>query len=118
MTSSLLQLIDALNRCVDPEHHTRIIWDALELAGLVDIPNDRDAFRSFVAGSLKQATSQLLGEPTSAELSYILMRMTSVRAPSSRMPKATPRYETAAYTEDAFANRPDVLLLDEQPLLY
>ena len=58
----MLQLIDALDRSVEPQHHTRIISDALHAAGIIDLPQDRAAFRDFV-----QAVESVLGgglEPT------------------------------------------------------
>jgi hypothetical protein len=117
-SSPLLQLIDALNRTVDAEHHTRVISDALQRAGLVDIPDDRGDFRQFVSGNLKEAVETLLGEGVANELTWTLMRMTSVRAPSSRAPRSSGQYQTAAYTEDAFAPRSDVLLIDPGDALF
>ena len=110
MASPLLQLLDALDRCVEPEHHTRLIAEALERAGLDDLPVDRDAFRRFVSDALAQTTKASLGEAVATELTWTLMRMTSVRAPKSGRPSPE-RYQTVEYNEDAFAPRPDVMLV-------
>lgn len=139
-SSSLLLLIDALDRCVEPVHHTQLIGDALHGAGLADIPPDTPAFRAFVSGPLQYATQQRLGDGVATELTWTLMRMTSVRAPSSRAPRSsrsshrleTVDYadssppsrpgshdgQTMEYNEDLFAPRIDVLLIDPDEALY
>ncbi len=118
-TSHLLQLIDALNRSVDPEHHTRLIADALQAAGLVDLPADNAKFRDFVSGPLRDTARALLGEATATELTWTLMRMTSVRAPSSRSPSQSNRARpTVDYSEDAFVRRTDVIIIDPAEGLY
>ena len=48
-SSYLLTLIDAFDRCVAPEHHTRILGDALREAGLLDLPTDTAKLEAFMA---------------------------------------------------------------------
>ncbi len=121
-SSRLLQLIDALDRSVEPQHHTRIISDALHAAGIIDLPQDRAAFRDFVSGPLCTAISEHAGDEQADEVAFALRRQTSYRAPSSRAPRSnapssppssqrTPM-ETAGYVGDLFANRFDVLVVD------
>ena len=119
-SSYLLTLIDAFDRCVAPEHHTRILGDALREAGLLDIPSDTADFREFVSGPLTNIATQVVGEAVATELSWTLMRQTSVRAPSSKAPRSGPPaarlgrtpLPTAEYTEDLFLRRADVLVVD------
>jgi hypothetical protein len=117
-TSPLLLLIDALNRSVDPEHHTKILTDSLQRAGLVDVPSDRGALRDYVNGALTEVVTELAGEDAATEIAWTLRRQTSVRAPSSKAPSSRaprsgrPPMNTAGYTGDLFANRVDVLVID------
>jgi hypothetical protein len=119
-SSYLLTVIDAFDRCVAPEHHTRILGDALREAGLLDIPTDTAEFREFVSGPLTTVAHKVVGEAVATELSWTLMRQTSVRAPSSKAPGSGPPaarlgrtpLPTAEYTEDLFLRRADVLVVD------
>lgn len=119
-SSYLLTLIDAFDRCVAPEHHTRILGDALRDAGLLDIPTDTAEFREFVSGPLTTIATQVVGEAVATELSWTLMRQTSVRAPSSKAPHSGPPaarlgrtpLPTAEYNENLFLRRADVLVVD------
>jgi len=120
-SSYLLTLIDAFDRCVAPEHHSRILGDALREAGLLDLPADTAAFRDFVSGPLTSVATKVVGEAVATELSWTLMRQTSIRAPSSRAPGSGPPgaarlgrtpLPTAEYTEDLFLRRADVLVVD------
>lgn len=127
-SSRLLQLIDALDRSVAPQHHTRIISDALHAAGIIDLPQDRAAFRDFVSGPLCAAITQYAGEAQADEVAFALRRQTSYRAPSSRAPRSNapssppssqrPALETAGYVGDLFADRCDVMLIDAADTLH
>ena len=119
-SSYLLTLIDAFDRCVAPEHHTRILGDALREAGLLDLPADTAEFRDFVSGPLTSVATTVVGEAVATELSWTLMRQTSVRAPSSKAPHSGPPaprlgrtpLPTAEYNENLFLRRADVLVVD------
>lgn len=66
-------LRDALGRVAPVGRHAIVIGEALRNGGLLDVPSDRGAFRSFVNGPLAHAATDLLGKEMAKELMTVLL---------------------------------------------
>ncbi len=68
-------LRDALDRVAPAGRHAIVIGEALRNGGLLDMPSDRAAFKTFVEGPLKQAACSHLGKQVGLQLVDILQQM-------------------------------------------
>ncbi len=61
-------ILETLAEVVPGGRHSIVIGEAMRNAGLLDVPSDAVAFRSFVQGPLRRAVHLVLGEVAAAQI--------------------------------------------------